>query len=55
MMFLRTFVFLCLAIFLLPIILGAEGIWLAVAMAEFMALVVTFFYFIKYRKVYNYI
>ena len=55
MTFLRTFVFLCLAIFLLPIILGAEGIWLAVAMAEFMALVVTFFYFIKYRKVYNYI
>lgn len=54
-MVLRTFVFLSLAILLLPLIIGVNGIWLAVPTAEFLSAIVSSFYFIKYRKVYNYL
>jgi len=54
-MLLRTFVFLSLAILLLPLILKVNGIWLAVPVAEFLSVIVSIFYFIKFRKIYNYI
>lgn len=54
-MVLRTFVFLSLAILLLPLIIDVNGIWLAVPAAEFLSAIVSSFYFIKYRKVYNYL
>ena len=54
-MVLRTFVFLSLAILLLPLIIDVNGIWLAVPAAEFLSAIVSLFYFIKYRKVYNYL
>ena len=53
-MFLRTFLFLSLAILLLPLVLGVNGIWLAIPVAEFLSILVCIFYFIKYRKIYNY-
>ena len=52
--FLRTFVFLLLSMFLLPMVMGVNGIWLTVPVAEFLTLGVSIFYFIRLRKVYHY-
>ena len=41
--FLRTFVFLVAALLLLPEIMGVDGIWLAVPIAEFIAILVSIF------------
>lgn len=54
-MFLRTLVFLSLAILLLPLILNVNGIWLAIPATELLSIIVSIFYFIKYKKVYNYL
>jgi Na+-driven multidrug efflux pump len=54
-MLLRTFVFLSLAILLLPLIFKVNGIWLAVPVSEFLSIIISIFYFIKFRKIYNYI
>ncbi len=51
---LRTFVFIVIAIIILPQFLGVNGIWLAVPFAQAMTLFVSVLYFIKLRKVYNY-
>ena len=53
-MLLRTFVFLSLAILLLPLVLNVNGIWLAVPAAEFLSVIVSICYFIKFKKVYKY-
>ena len=53
-MLLRTFVFLSSAIILLPLVIGVNGIWLAVPTAEFLSVIVSLFYFVKYRRIYNY-
>ena len=52
--FSRSFVFMLITMLILPAILGVNGIWLATPVAEFMALVLTLFLFIKYRKRYQY-
>ena len=49
--FSRSFVFMMIA---LPRILGVNGIWLATPAAELMALVLSSFLFLKYRKRYGY-
>ena len=41
-------------LFVLPLILGVNGIWLATPAAELMALALSAFMFFKYRKRYNY-
>ena len=38
----------------LPLILGVNGIWLATPAAELMALALSVFMFLKYRKRYGY-
>ncbi|MCQ2414045.1 MAG: MATE family efflux transporter [Clostridia bacterium] len=52
--FLRTLVFQVAAILLLPLIIGADGIWLAVDAAEFFAFTVSVFFLVKMRKRYGY-
>lgn len=52
--FLRTLVFEIGAVFLLPIVLGINGIWCSVVLAEVMALVVAGIFFIGLKKRYNY-
>ena len=49
---LRTFVFLVLSLLLLPLIIKADGIWLAVPLAEFLSFLVAIGCIIKYRKEY---
>lgn len=52
--FLRMFVFQILMIFLLPLIMGIDGIWAAVIVAELLALAVGVTFIILNRKKYGY-
>ena len=52
--FSRSFVFMLITMIVLPIILGVNGIWLATPVAELMALALSVFMFLKYRKRYGY-
>ena len=52
--FLRTFVFLILSLLLLPWLWELDGIWLAVPVAEILALCISLFYLVKLKKVYHY-
>ncbi len=52
--FLRTFVFIIFAILFLPSMIGANGIWLSVPMAELLTLIISFGYMIRYKRNYHY-
>lgn len=52
--FLRTLLFQVIAIILLPMLLGLNGIWLAIVVSEVLALFVTAGLLIKNRKRYHY-
>ena len=52
--FLRTMVFQCLMVILLPMILGLDGIWMSVVAAEALAVVVTILLLIAKQKKYHY-
>ena len=52
--FLRTIVFECGAVLLLPLILGIDGIWLAVTAAELAALAVSAAMLLTKDKVFHY-
>ena len=53
--FLRTFVFLIAAIEWLPRLWGVSGIWLAIPVAELLALLVSLVCIVRYRKRYHYL
>ncbi len=52
--FSRSFVLMLLMMIVLPLVLGVNGIWLATPSAELMALCLSAFLFLKYRKRYGY-
>lgn len=52
--FSRSFVFMLITMIVLPVIIGVTGIWLATPAAELMALALSTFMFLKYRKRYRY-
>ena len=52
--FSRTFVFQVSMLFILPIFLKNDGIWLAIAAAELLGLMVTIFFIISKRERYGY-
>lgn len=52
--FLRTLVFQVVMILILPLILGINGIWLAVVVAEILALIVSVIFLVYNRKKYKY-
>ncbi len=52
--FSRSFVFMLAAMLTLPLLLGVNGIWMATPAAELMALALSAFMFLKYRKRYGY-
>ncbi len=52
--FSRSFVFMLITMIVLPLLLGVNGIWMATPAAELMALVLSFFMLLKYRKRYGY-
>lgn len=53
--FLRTLLFQIVAVLLLPIWFGLNGIWISITVAEVMALIVTIVFFITNRKKYHYV
>ena len=53
--FVRTLICQIAAVFLLPLILGQDGIWLAIVAAELVALVLTIFCFLKFKDRYHYL
>ncbi len=53
--FLRTFVFQIAVLLLLPALLGIDGVWLAIVVAETLALFVTVSFFVCKRKQYHYV
>ena len=52
--FARTLVFQILAVVLLPMVLGVDGVWSAVILAELLALVLSVYCFVRNRKRYGY-
>ena len=52
--FARTLLFQALAIMILPLLIGIDGIWLAVVVAEMMALSLAVFFLIRGKKRYHY-
>lgn len=52
--FLRTLIFECGSVILLPIIIGANGIWGAIIIAEIMALIITTWFLVRKNKIYHY-
>ncbi len=52
--FMRTLVFQMLAVLILPIILGIDGIWMAMTVAEICAFVISLIFLITKRKRYGY-
>ena len=52
--FSRSFVFMMIAMLVLPALLGVNGVWLATPAAELMAFALSAFMFLKYRKQYQY-
>lgn len=52
--FLRSLVFQIAAVFILPLLLGIDGIWLAIVLAELMAALITAWFFLTKRKQYGY-
>lgn len=52
--FLRTLVFQCASVLLLPVVLGIDGIWLAISAAELAALAVTAGLLAANRRTYRY-
>lgn len=52
---LRTLVFLSITIVCLPMIFDVNGIWLAVPVTEFLAFIVSWYYFIELKNKYGYL
>ena len=51
---LRTLVFVVIGLFILPALLGVNGVWLVVPFAEITTSVVAIIWFIKGKKMYHY-
>lgn len=52
--FMRTLVFQMLAVILLPIYFGIDGIWFSITVAEMCSLIISVVFFFTKRKEYNY-
>ncbi len=52
--FARSFVFLVIALIILPILFGVPGVFVAVPVAEFLSLLLSIYVFVKNRSLYNY-
>lgn len=52
--FLRTLLFQTTAVFILPMLLDLDGIWISFAVSEFMAVTMTVFFLLKNKEKYQY-
>lgn len=51
----RTFVFVIISVIILTVILGLNGVWLSLPAAEFLGMIMTLYYFRKYKNKYGYV
>lgn len=51
----RTFVLIVINILVLPILIGVNGVWLSVPLAEFMSIFLSGYFFVRKKEKYNYI
>jgi len=51
---LRTLFFECTAVLIMPILFGISGVWSAIIVAEFMAVLLSIVFFVKLQKRYGY-
>lgn len=52
--FLRTFIFQCAAVMLLPLIWGIDGVWISVMVAEVVAVIISAVFIVAKRKKFKY-
>ena len=52
--FFRTLGFLLVSLLIFPNLFGIFGVWVATPVSEFASIIVTFYFFSRYKKVYNY-
>ena len=52
--FLRSFVFIVLGVISLPMIIGVDGVWFAIVVAEMLSMLICLYYINKYKDVYEY-
>ena len=52
--FARTLIFQLGSVLILPFFIGLNGIWLAIVVAELLALFISIYFFVSKRKVYHY-
>ena len=52
--FVRTFVLIVINILVLPTLIGVNGVWLSVPLAEFMSVFLSGYFFIRKKGKYNY-
>lgn len=52
--FLRTLVFQCAAVIILPMLWGIDGVWISIIVAEVMAVVLSAIFLVAKRKKYHY-
>ena len=53
--FVRTFVLIVINILVLPALIGVNGVWLSVPLAEFMSVFLSGYFFVRKKEKYNYI
>ena len=51
--FCRTIIFMVLPVLILPNLLGIDGVWMSITTGEVMSLVMSIFFFIKYRNMWK--
>lgn len=52
--FFRTFIFIVVSVLTLPKILNLDGVWVSIPLAEFFGILMTLYYFKKFKSVYKY-
>ena len=52
--FCRTFLFQAFAVAVVPLLLGLDGVWLSMFVAEFFCLAVSAFFYWRYKSIYRY-
>ena len=51
--FCRTILFMVMPVLVLPRLFGVDGVWLSLSVGEGLSLLMTLYYFVKYRKVWT--
>lgn len=51
--FCRTILFMVVPVLVLPRLFGVDGVWLSLSVGEGLSLLMTIYYFVKYRKVWT--